>query len=382
MVRLVEPHRIPGLAILTAAPLGLTVLVVASLLSDSCCNIPLSAWLAFTFYTAMGGLIVQRQPGNTVGWLLATMGLLGLVGNAADLTGDVAIVGDLALWVTAWYFFAFLGIFVLLIHVFPTGRPLTGWFRWAYRAAVTGSALLVVRYMVGPPDEGENPLHIEALDAVLPAVESVIVPLLLVGLLSGIASLGLRFHRARGTERMQMKWMFWGTTVAALLLTGGSAAVDAMPEGFAWLGSVVEASTFVLPGLAIVIAITRHRLFDIDRIVSRTVSYALVGAVVALVYSIPALVLPEVLGLSTDLTVAAATLAAAAIFDPVRRRTQRLVDRRFNRSRYDAAREVDAFADRVREGADLGQVTVDLQAVLGRTLGPGAVSMWIHAESP
>jgi hypothetical protein len=348
------------------------------MLSESCCDIPLSAWLAFTFYTVVGGVVLLRQPRNTVGWLMAAMGVLGLLGSAADLATDLEarVVSDLALWITAWYYFAFLGIFVLLIHVFPTGRPLGGWPRYGYLAATAGSGLLITRYMVGPPDDGVNPFHVEVLDPALSIVDAVSAVMLLVGLLTGIASLGVRFRRARGVERDQMKWMFWGTAMAALLLTGGSAAVEAISGELSWVGGVVETATFILPGLAIAIAITRHRLFDIDRIVSRTVSYAAVAVVVASAYGIPVVLLPEVLGLSSDLAVAAATLAAAAVFSPVRARAQRWVDRRFDRSRYDAEREFEAFSTDLGRTPGLDALEIDVGAVLARTLGPSSLTVW------
>jgi hypothetical protein len=224
-----------------------------------------------------------------------------------------------------------------------------------------------------------NPFQIEALDTVLPVLEGAMLVLLLTGLVTGIASLGVRFHRARGVEREQMKWMFWGTAMAAALLLGASAAIEALPAGFGWLGAVTDAATFSLPGLAIVIAITRHRLFDIDRIVSRTVSYAAVAVVVAAAYVIPVVLLPELLGLSSDLAVAAATLAAAAVFAPVRRRIQRWVDRRFDRARYDAEREIEAFSTRLGSTAGLETLHGDVEAMLGRTLGPRSLTVWYQA---
>lgn len=371
-----------GTVVLAAAPLGLGALIAVTALSGACCDIPLSVWLVYTFYTVVGGIVLRHESGNTVGWLLASMGLLGLAANAAEMGQDLDRVGplqDLAQWVTAWSFFAFLGIFLVLIHVFPTGRPLSGWLRAGFLAAATGSALLVARYMVGPPDDGVNPFEIEALDTVLPVLEGAMLVLLLTGLVTGIASLGVRFHRARGVEREQMKWMFWGTAMAAALLLGASAAIEALPAGFGWLGAVTDAATFSLPGLAIVIAITRHRLFDIDRIVSRTVSYAAVAVVVAAAYVIPVVLLPELLGLSSDLAVAAATLAAAAVFAPVRRRIQRWVDRRFDRARYDAEREIEAFSTRLGSTAGLETLHGDVEAMLGRTLGPRSLTVWYQA---
>ncbi|NIS29573.1 MAG: hypothetical protein GWO04_06205 [Actinobacteria bacterium] len=126
------------------------------------------------------------------------------------------------------------------------------------------------------------------------------------------------------------------------------------------------------------IALLRYRLYEIDRIVSRTVSYALVAAVVGLVYAVPVLLLPRVLGGSNQLVVAVSTLGAAAVFNPVRRRIQRSVERRFDRSRYDAAREVEAFATRLRSGATLDAVRSDVDTVLRSTLGPNTAALWIR----
>lgn len=380
------PPSRSGTIVLTAGPLALAALLVATAAtSGRCCDTPLSAWLAFTFYTVVGGVVLRHQSRNTVGWLLAAMGLLGLAGNAAEMAEALGIGPgwwhDLALWMIAWYFFGFLGIFVLLIHVFPTGRPLAGWIRYGYLAAVGGSTLLALRYMVGPPDEGMNPFQIDALDPILAVLDGTTVGLLLIGLATGVVSLGMRFRRARGVERDQMKWMFWGTAMALLLLNGGSALVEVLPSGLQWVGSIVETATFMLPGLAIAIAITRHRLFDIDRIVSRTVSYTAVGVVVVAAYGVPVVLLPEILGLSSDLAVAAATLAAAAVFNPVRNRIQRWVDRRFDRARYDAEREIETFSMRLGQDPGLAALQADVGAVLTRTLGPSTLTAWYLATT-
>jgi hypothetical protein len=192
---------------------------------------------------------------------------------------------------------------------------------------------------------------------------------------AGVAALIVRFRRSAGAEHQQIKWFASAAVVEFAVIFVMSAPPPAVvPPPFDSLLAIVVAP--LIP-IAIGIAILRYRLYDIDRIISRTLAYAIVTALLAGVYAGPVLLSTQVLGLRTPVAVAVATLAAAALFNPVRRRVQRMVDRRFNRARYDADLTVAAFAARLKDAVDLDAVHDDLAGVVTRTLEPAHVSIWI-----
>jgi hypothetical protein len=201
------------------------------------------------------------------------------------------------------------------------------------------------------------------------------------GVLACTAAPFARRRHAGVVERAQLRWL--GAAAAATGVMGAVALISEVsslvPGGLGELASGLGLlfGVFGIPA-AVLIAIVRYRLYEIDRIISRTISYLAVGLVVATIYSIPVLVLPSVLGESSDLVVALSTLAAAAAFNPLRKRIQRLVDRRFNRARFDAQRELDRFAQGLREEVDLGSVTSELETVIARTVAPAVTWIWIR----
>jgi hypothetical protein len=185
----------------------------------------------------------------------------------------------------------------------------------------------------------------------------------------------LRFRASRGVERQQLRWVAAGATIAtggpALLLPLEAFVFNATPNAFA-------IPLLLSIPFAITVAVLRYRLWDLDRLISRTVTYALVTALLVTPYLLILPVATRLAGGSGSLAVAAATLAAAAAFQPLRRRVQDLVDRRFNRRRYDAARTVDAFAARLREQVDLDALSAELLAVVDHTMQPTQVSLWLR----
>ncbi len=194
----------------------------------------------------------------------------------------------------------------------------------------------------------------------------------------------LRYRRtSTRSERDQVRWVMFGLSallVPPTLLLVGLTWWSPEPILIGLLVAVSALATLAFPAF-VSIAVFRHHLYDIDRIVSRTVTYALVGVVVAMVYTLPVVVLPAMIGINNDLVVAGATLIAAAVFNPVRRRIQRTVDRRFNRARYDAEREVAGFADQLAEEMDLETVAHELSVVVGRTVAPASIHVWIRENS-
>jgi hypothetical protein len=226
--------------------------------------------------------------------------------------------------------------------------------------------------------EVENPLAVPVPTGLLLAVAAVAAVLVLVTLVGAAGSLVVRFRRARGTERQQLRWLAVGAALAAMALlvavTAGAMGRDGVV--LAALGTCVA----LLP-LATGAAILRYRLYDLDRILSRTLAYGLLTVLLGGGYASVVLGLGQLLGRDSNLVVATATLAVAAVFQPTRRRIQALVDRRFNRRRYDAAQTIQAFSARLRQQVDLDSLTGELLSLVEQTMQPTQVSLWLRPQT-
>jgi hypothetical protein len=209
---------------------------------------------------------------------------------------------------------------------------------------------------------------------------SIISRVVLVALVVAAGSLVARFRRARGTERQQLRWLAWGAALAAAALLVALASLF-LAKGFTVLNLGLGVSAAVL-SLAIGAAILRYRLYDLDRIISRTLAYGLLTVLLGLGYAAVVLGLGRLLPQGSSLAVAAATLAVAAAFQPVRRRVQAAVDRRFNRRRHDAARVIEAFSQRLRDQVDLDALHAELLAVVDQTIQPTQASLWLRPPGP
>ena len=373
-----------GAVVIVWSALLYVALIVSSLWFGDTAAV--SAWTVYLLYAVVGGLVLRHSARNAIGILVGVMGLVPLLGNVGEVMvahgAAVGFVVDLAAWIVVWYFFVFLGAFLPLFHVFPSGTPLPKIWRWWYWTALLGSGLLVLTALFGPSDDGlyVNPFEIPIVTAIQPVVSVVVVVLMVIGLATGVISLGVRFRRARGREREQLKWFFFTVVVAVatffgFMLLGGP--IGWIPEGVA---EAMAGVAFALPAVGILIAMTRHGLYDIDRIVSRTVTYATVAVVVGAVYAFPVVLLPNVVGFSSDLAVAGSTLAAAVVFAPLRKRVQSVVARRFDRARYDAEQVVAAFSGRLQSAVDLGRVRDELGRAVGTALSPSGVSVWFVGQ--
>jgi hypothetical protein len=340
----------------------------------------------------VGALVASRRPGHPVGWLLLGVGLglvvteliqvyvdYGLLARPGSLPGARYLAGfaysTALLWVSC-------AGFVLLLT--PTGSLPSPRWRWWARLAAAAPVVMVVGSVVQPdplaPDYHGNPLAVPALARVLvvPAVAGVVV--VLVSLLVGAASLVVRFRRARGTERLQLRWLAYAAALAAGLL------LVALVAGFLLANDNVTFASLSL-GMALLplatgAAILRYRLYDIDRIISRTLAYGLLTVLLGLGYAGVVLGLGRLLPQGSSLVVAAATLTVAAVFQPARRRIQQAVDRRFNRHRYDAARTIDRFSTRLRQQVDLNTLTAELLGVVDQTMQPTQASLWLRPHEP
>jgi hypothetical protein len=284
---------------------------------------------------------------------------------------------------TSWAAAIALGITLPALLV-PDGRLRSRRWRLVVVDTVVGVVLLMVGRALAPgpltggPVPVDNPFGLPGVAGRLAA--AVVVPglvLYAVSLPVALVGLVLRFRASRGTERQQLRWVAAGATVAVLgaAATARKGAAAGVPDRGGGAGVPVSVA------VAVAVAVLRYRLWDLDRLVSRTVTYALVTALLAVPY-LP--ILPaatRLAGGAGSLAVAAATLIAAALFQPLRRRIQDLVDRRFNRRRYDAARTVEAFAARLREQVDLDALAAELLAVVEQTLAPTGASLWLHPSA-
>jgi hypothetical protein len=397
--RPVRPRRWPGWLAWALAALTVLTLVLGFWLGELVWSTgweprPATATLgAVVLVTvsaaAVGALVASRRPAHPVGWLLLGVGLglvvtelvqsyvdYGLLARPGSLPGARYLAGFAYSTVLIWVSCAG---FVLLLT--PTGRLPSPRWRWWARLAAAAPVVMVLGSVVQPdplaPDYRGNPLAVPALARVLvvPAVAGVVV--VLVSLLVGAGSLVVRFRRARGTERQQLRWLAYAAALAAGLLL--VALVSGLLLGNDDLTFASSSLGVALLPLATGAAILRYRLYDIDRIISRTLAYGLLTVLLGGGYAAVVLGLGQLLGRDSSLVVAGATLAVAAVFQPARRRVQALVDRRFNRRRYDAARTIAAFSARLREQVDLDTLSAEVLAVVEQTMQPTKAWLWLQA---
>lgn len=333
-------------------------------------------------FLAPGVVVLLRSDWHPVGWLMVNLGfgfLFSFGPDAFSISG-LSTVERWWLWLTGTSVSAvFWTVWTALILVFPDGLSSRagGHRRLAQGVLGFDAVCIVLTALRTTLDAGvPNPMPL----AVVPSgVGELAAFLPNVVLLVAIADFVVRYRRSRDPVRRQYRWVVWAFLfeVAALTLAIMVSAVTGNSQHPLWLLAVLG---YLLVPVSFMVAILKYRLYDIDRVVSRTVSYALVALTVALVYALPVVTLPRLLGESNDLIVAGSTLAAAALFNPVRRRIQRIVDRRFNRARFDADHQVEVFADRLRAQTDLAAIQHHLHELIANTIGPDRTAVWVRRE--
>ena len=335
----------------------------------------------------VGALVASRRPAHPVGWLLLAFGLsLCAAGLTLAYTNDAVARADAqAAALVAGYVPATIVTamacsgFILLLT--PTGKLPSPRWRWWVAATAATPVLLLTAVTLLPRPAGRHaqplssPLDLQALDGGLLAAYVTAFAVVISAVVVAAASLVLRFRRARGVERQQLRWVALATVLVAV-----NAAVDlaALALGAYWLAPIVGGLNPPILSAAIGAAILRYRLYDLDRIISRTLAYGLLTVLLGLAYAAVVLGLGRLLPDSSSLAVAVATLAVAAVFQPARRRIQRLVDRRFNRRRHDAGRTIAAFSGRLRQEIDLDALTDELLDVAEQTMQPTQASLWLR----
>jgi hypothetical protein len=360
--------------------------------SLSASSIPLV--VAAVSAVTVGAVLAGRRRRHPVGWLLVGLGLslvvhdltysytrYGLVARPGALPTARYVAGfnngAVLLWISC-------AGFVLLLT--PTGRLPSPRWRWWVRIAAAAAWVWLLGSVIHPaplypeyPTIG-NPLAVPALprgllDVVMPAAGIVVLAALVVGAVSLVG----RFRRARGTERQQLRWLAWAAALAAVALLAAMAAL-VLEDDVTLLNVALGVCAALLP-LATGAAILRYRLYDLDRIVSRTLAYGLLTLLLGGGYALVVLGLGQLLGRESPLVVAAATLAVAALFQPARRRIQQAVDRRFNRRRHDTAERIAAFGDRLHQQVDLDTLTAELLAVVDETMQPTRALLWLRPQA-
>ncbi len=347
-------------------------------------------------YAAVGAVVATRRPDNLIGWIFCAFALCGGLLAAAAEYAELDPVGRasslpahaIAAWVAEWIALPTFGLIVFVLLLFPTGRALSPRWRAAswFAGGAFGAAALSTAFRPGMLGEtsrvADNPFGVdgpagEALTAFAPLGDGLAVAALIVA----TAAMVLRFRRSRGDERLQLKWLACagglGASGLALSVAGDTAGVSFEPLFYA------SFIAWALLPVAAGVAILRHRLYDIDVVINRTLVYGALTLTLAAAYLGSVLVLQLALSPLTaqsDLAVAGSTLAVAALFRPARRRIQALVDRRFYRRRYDAARTLERFGARLRDEVDLDTLGGDLRGVVRETVQPAHVSLWLRSQ--
>ena len=334
-------------------------------------------------FSAVGAMIASHHPRNAIGWLFLGVGVstgLGtLASSYAETHGTSQWLGEAAAWYGTLSWMPFILIpctFVLLL--FPDGRLLSPRWRWVAWSAGAGLAGVFVTTGVAPgPLEDypwlDNPYGIDS--PLLSPLTGIAVSLLVIGVVGSSASLLVRFRRARGERRQQIKWLALAGAVAVVTVIVATIGSDEL-----WDTAVTNVACMLgvlcVP-VAAGIAILRHRLYDIDVVINRTLVYGALTATLGGAYLVLVLLIGLAVGQS-GLAIAASTLAVAALFQPARARIQAAVDRRFFRRRYDAAQTLEAFGGRLRDELDLEALGADLRGVVSESVQPAHVSLWLR----
>jgi hypothetical protein len=350
-------------------------------------------------FSIIGAIIASRLPANPVGWLFCAAACTIAV---ECLSAEYAIytlvarpesslpIGEALAWLAFWAWIPSIGCIVLSLLLFPNGRLPSSRWRWLAWLTVLLTIAGAVWVALSPGVIGNlgfsrNPLGIEGLPSGYKPVQTIMSALVFV---AAVSTLGLRLLRTRGIERQQIKWPAFVAVVAGV----GSVLYDtAISEAIGlrwleWAGYVVVVAALVGFPISIGIAIVRYRLYDIDRIINRTLVYGALTIVLVAVYFGGIVVMQRTFvaltGQKSTLAVVASTLLIAALFTPLRKRTQRFIDRSFYRSKYDAAKTLEGFSMKLRDETDLEALSEDLVGVVRETMQPAHVSLWLRPDLP
>jgi TRAP-type C4-dicarboxylate transport system permease small subunit len=326
--------------------------------------------------TAVAAFVLIRRPGNRVGVYLLGFGFASVMTDfviAANDAGGLPLPRATAVLEAS--VFVLVGTFwSALMLVYPTGIAPGRW-RWILRLVLSIGAVGFVSGVIWASVRPFDRLitEITSSDNMSNPAEFASAITFMVFLPLSLASLFVRYRRAQHVERLQIRWLM----VAAFFLIVSTAIQNILEAFDSPIAIISTGIAFVALPVAIGIAVLRYRLYDIDRIITRTASYATVIGLLLIVYALVVTLLSQLVPVEGDFAVVVSTLTAATFFHPLRKRVQKVIDRRFNRTHYDAQRELAAFANRVRDTTDIAVMESDVRSLIDRTMQPSTTAIWI-----
>jgi MFS family permease len=373
---------------------GLSTVPLDSLIHQSGPGGPAVDWLLTAVVlvpaVALGTLLAARRPRNPLGWILLAILFMSIAPADQYAALDYRMhhgmlpLGGLAVTVgAAWPFFLLL--IAMVLWLFPDGLVPTGrWRRTAVIAVIVGALLALAASGSGVAAAAGHDIRVNADGSLLTEqagiwniLHGALVIAVVASWLTWLAVQVPRYRRATGERRQQLKWLYSGAVVLVISVFAGALASGSTSGLANLVSNLLTPLGFLAFAACFAVAVLRYRLYEIDRIISRVISYAIITAMLAGVFAGLVLLATVVLPFKSSVAVAAATLAAAALFNPLRRRVQHAVDRRFNRARYNADQAVAAFAARLKGAVDLDSVRGDLAGVVNKSLEPAHISLWI-----
>jgi MFS family permease len=389
----VAPAVAVALGVLTLGA-GLSTVPLDSLIHQSGPGGPAADWLLTAVVlvpaAALGTLLAARRPRNPLGWILLAIFFMSVAPADQYAALDYRMhhgmlpLGGLAVTVgAAWPLFLLL--IAVVLWLFPDGRvPAGRWRRTAVITLIAGALLALAASGSGVAAAAGHEIRVNAIGSLLTEqggiwniLHSALVIAVVASWLTWLAVQVPRYRHAAGERRQQLKWLYSGAVALVISVFAGALASGSTSGRAELVSNLITPLGFLAFAACFAMAVLRYRLYEIDRIISRVISYVIITAVLAGLFAGLVLLATVVLPFKSSEAVAAATLAAAALFNPLRRRVQHAVDRRFNRARYNADQAVAAFAARLKGAIDLDSVRDDLAGVVNQSLEPAHVSLWI-----